>query len=346
MNVGLIGTSVVAEKHAQAYHNIGYRLAACANRDKERGRRFADRYGATFIEDWRELCSDPNIDFIDLCTFPEFRLDVLQICARHRKPLLVEKPIAATLGAARQMVEFAEAAKIPLGVMSQHRFDASSQYLARAIEQGRLGRILQCDCYTKWYRPQEYYSRPEKGSWKTEGGGALINQAIHQIDLVRWLAGPIRSVYGQWQIAATHDMEAEDIVSAVVRYESGATGVVQAATAFWPGYSERVEIHGSKGTAILTGDRLTTWDVQNDEGETPPLRSQPHTGASEPMAISLETFEKQLLDFGEAIRTGKKPFVSGENGFHALAIVSAIYDSCRTGSAVSVPALSPSDEPG
>lgn len=331
MNVGMIGTSTVAQKHAQAYRNIGYKLAACSNRDKERGLRFAQQYGAEFIDNWEELCADPRIDYVDVCTFPEFRLEAVEACAGYRKSVLVEKPIATNIADARRMVEIAQAAGITLGVMSQHRFDDSCRFLAGAVAQGRLGSILECDGYTKWYRPQPYYGRKIKGSWKTEGGGALINQAIHQIDLIRWFAGPVRHVYGQWQLGSAHSMESEDVVSAVLRYDSGATGVVQAATAFWPGYPERVEIHGTRGSAILAGDRLVAWNVEDDAGLPPPSPVEARSGASDPMAISLDSFERQFLDFGEAMRSGKKPLVSGEDGFHALAIVTAIYASCRSG---------------
>ena len=139
-----------------------------------------------------------------------------------------------------------------------------------------------------------------------------------------------------WQLGAAHTIESEDIVNAVMRYENGATGVIQAATAFWPGYSERIELHGTKGTAIITGDQLTTWDVKDDVGEPPPLSAGVASGASDPMAISVEPFERQFLDFGDAIATGRKPLVAGEEGYQALALVDAIYRSCRAGSPITL----------
>jgi predicted dehydrogenase len=188
----------------------------------------------------------------------------------------------------------------------------------------------------KWYRTDEYYARPVKGSWATEGGGALITQAIHQADLLLWFAGPVRAVFGMWQLGAAHTIESEDVVNAVMRYASGATGVIQASTAFWPGYSERIEVHGTRGTAIVTGDQLTAWDVKGDTGDPPPLASGVASGASDPMAISVESFERQFLDFGEAITTRRPPLVSGEEGYRALELVDAIYRSCRAGAAVQV----------
>jgi UDP-N-acetyl-2-amino-2-deoxyglucuronate dehydrogenase len=330
----MIGTGAIAHKHAQAYRNIGYELIVCTNRNEDSGRRFAAQYGADFVPTYEEVCRHPRVDFVDVCTFPAFRLQPLELCAQTGKHIQVQKPMAIDLDTARAMLATARDAHIQLGVVSQHRFDEASQFLKRAIGSGRLGKLLQCDCYVKWYRSPEYYARPVKGSWSAEGGGALINQAIHQVDLLRWLAGPLQGLYAVWQIGALHRIESEDIVNAIVRYDSGATGVIQAATAFWPGYTERIELHGAKGSAIVSGDRLTAWDVRDDSGDPPPIGLEVASGSSDPLAISLEPFERQFRDFGEAIRTGRPPLVSGEEGYRALEIVDAIYRSCRTGKPV------------
>jgi len=337
LRVGIIGTGAIAHKHAQAYRNIGFQVTVCTNIHEEKGRKFAAQYGAEFLRTYEEVCRHPAVDYVDVCTFPDFRLQPLKICVQERKPILVQKPISTNLETARQMIEMARQGGILLGVVSQHRFDDSSLFLVKALADGRLGKLLQCDCYVKWHRTDEYYSRPIKGSWATEGGGALINQAIHQVDILRWLAGPVRELFGFWQLGAAHKIESEDVVNAVVRYASGATGVIQASTAFWPGYTERTEFHGAKGTAIISGDKLTTWDVQDDSGAPAPLAKDVASGASDPMAISLTPFERQFQDFAEAICNGGKPLVGGEEGYQALEIVDAVYRSCRTGQKVSLP---------
>ena len=334
MRVGLIGTGAIAGMHARAYKNIGYTVRVCTNVTREKGRAFAAQHGAEFVERYEDVCRHPEVDFVDVCTFPAFRLDVVRACAANRKPVQVQKPIATSLEIAKELVDVARSAGIVLGVVSQHRFDRASQFITSAIRAGRLGRLLQCDAYVKWWRSDEYYARPAKGSWAIEGGGALINQAIHQVDLLLWFAGPVRELYAAWQLGAAHSIESEDIVNAVLRYGSGATGVIQAATALWPGYSERIELHGSRGSAIITGDQLTTWDVKEDDGEPPPLSTGVASGSSDPMAISVESFERQFLDFGDAIAKGRKPLVSGEEGYRALELVDAIYRSCRTGASV------------
>ncbi|MBV9760763.1 MAG: Gfo/Idh/MocA family oxidoreductase [Acidobacteriaceae bacterium] len=333
MRVGLLGTGAIANKHAQAYRNIGFELIACSNQTESRGRAFASKWGAEFIPDYRELCRHPGLDFIDVCTFPNFHLEPVEACAEIKRPVQVQKPIATNLGAARRMIEIARQAGIPFTVVSQHRFDDSTIFLKRALAAGRLGKLLEADAYVKWFRADDYYLRPIKGSWLTEGGGALINQAIHQIDILLYLIGPIRSVCGAWQLGAAHRIESEDIVNALLSYESGATGVVQASTAFWPGHAERIEIHATKGTAIVSGDRLTSWRVKDDKlvnGADPaPVQQDLASGSSDPMAISLTSFERQFLDFADSIRKNRPPLASAEDAYRALQVVLGIYESCQ-----------------
>jgi UDP-N-acetyl-2-amino-2-deoxyglucuronate dehydrogenase len=333
MRVGLLGTGAIANKHAQAYKNIGFDLVACSNKTESRGREFAARWNSEFVSDYRDLCRYPGLDFIDVCTFPDFHLEPLEVCAQIKRPIMVQKPIATNLDVARQMIEVACSAGIKLGVMSQHRFDTATEFLKRALPAGRLGKLLQADAYVKWFRNAEYYARPIKGSWQTEGGGALINQAIHQVDILLYLMGPVAAVQGTWQLGVRHKIESEDVVNALLIYRSGATGVIQASTAFWPGYTEKIEIHGTKGTAIISGDRLTTWDVENDAeanaGEAAPVQHDVASGASDPMAISLTSFERQFLDFAESLRTGREPVSNGEDGYRALEVVLGVYQSCR-----------------
>jgi predicted dehydrogenase len=332
----MIGTGAISHMHARAYKNIGYELTVCTDINAEAGRKFAGQHGAEFVATYEEVCRHPAVDYVDVCTFPDFRLQPIEICAETKKHVQVQKPISTSLDAARRMIETAKRGGILLGVVSQHRFDDASLFLSKALAAGRLGKLLQCDCYVKWYRSPSYYSRPIKGSWKTEGGGALINQAIHQIDILRWLAGPVNEVFGIWQLGARHKIESEDVVTAVLRYANGATGVVQASTAFWPGYPERTEFHGTKGTAVISGDKLTTWDVEEDSGDPAPVVKEVASGASDPMAISLEPFERQFLDFGDAIVKGRKPLVAGEEGYQALELVDAVYRSCRSGDKVAL----------
>lgn len=332
----MIGTGAISHKHAQAYKNIGYRITVCTDVYAPAGEKFAAQHGCEFVPGYEQVCAHPDVDYVDVCTFPDFRLQPIEIAARHGKHVQVQKPISTSLETARKMIETARAAGIVLGVVSQHRFDDSTVFVKKAIGSGRLGKILQADAYVKWWRSEEYYSRPIKGSWATEGGGALINQAVHQVDVLRYLAGPVEELFSYWQLAARHKIESEDVITVMMRYASGATGVIQASTAFWPGYSERIEIHGTKGTCVFTGDKLTAWDVLDDEGEPAPVEKDVMSGSSDPMAIPLTPFERQFLDFGNACKSGTQPLVSGEEGYKALEIVLSAYESCRGGNKVRV----------
>jgi len=325
----MIGTGAISHMHARALKNIGYELTVCTDINADAGKAFADKYGCEYVPTYEEVCRHAKVDYVDVCTFPDFRMQPIAICAETKKHIQVQKPISTNVETARQMVDTARKAGIVLGVVSQHRFDDSTSFLKKAIAGGRLGKIIQADAYVKWFRTAQYYSRPIKGSWATEGGGALINQAVHQVDVLLYLVGAVKEVTGYWQLGALHKIESEDVVNAMLRYANGATGVIQASTAMWPGYSERIEIHGTKGTAIVTGDKLTDWDVQDDSGDPAPVEQQVMSGASDPMAIPLENLERQFVDFGNACKSGSSPLVSGEEGLRALEVVTAVYRSCR-----------------
>jgi UDP-N-acetyl-2-amino-2-deoxyglucuronate dehydrogenase len=322
MRVGIIGTGAIAHKHVAAYRNIGFDVVACAGLYLDRSQAFADQYGCEAFDNWRDVCDHRRVDLVDVCTFPDFRLEPVIECARQGIYVQVEKPMATTPAIARKMIDEAGDG---LGVVSQHRFDDASLFLKKAIDDGRLGRIIEADAYVKWWRSDQYYDRSAKGSWEVEGGGALINQGIHQLDLLLWFCGKVRGVSAEWQIGAAHRIESEDVVNALLRYESGATGVIQASTAIRPGYPERIEVHGTLGSAVITGDKLTAWDAEGDA----PVESAAMSGAADPMNISTRSFERQFLDFAAAIRERRAPLVSGEEGYRAVELVDAIYRSAR-----------------
>ena len=334
MRVGLVGTGAISHKHGDSYREIGHELVACSNRGREKGEQFAAKYGCEFVPSVRDLCARADIDYVDVCTFPDSHVQICRWAAESGKHVLLQKPMALTLEECRTMIALCRDAGVRLGVVSQHRFDECAVFLKTALEAGRLGRLLQLDGYVKWHRPQAYYDPPGKGTWAVEGGGALINQGIHSADVMQYLAGPVRRVFAHWQLGATHAMEAEDLINAVLVYDNGAGGVLQAATSAWPGYPERIEIHGSKGTAVITGDQLTAWDVDGDPGDDAPLSAGVDSGAADPMAISIENLKSQFLEFGEAIRQGREPAVSGSEGLAALRLVLGVYESAREGAPV------------
>ncbi len=335
MKVGLIGTGAISHKHGECYGELGYEVAACSDIIAEKGVAFAEKFGGDFHLDWKDLVAREDLDYVDVCTFPDSHLGIVRACAARGRNVLLQKPMDLTLENCQEMIDLAAKADIRLGVVSQHRFDDATIFLKKALDDGRLGKLLQADAYVKWHRPQDYYDKPGKGTWAMEGGGALINQAIHQVDVLLYLAGRVSKIAANWQLHSSHEMEAEDIVNALLTYESGATGVIQASTAFWPGYSERIELHGTKGSATITGDQLTGWDVEGDDGaDAPVVEAGEASGASDPMAIPIENLKRGFLNFGEAVKSGGSPLIDGGEGCRALQLVLGVYDAARSGSFV------------
>lgn len=328
MNIGIIGTGAIARKHALAYRNIGDRVTACTNRTAARGQQFAAETGADFVSSPEALAQRDDVDILDVCTFPAYRLAAVELAARYGKHVLVQKPMALDTATARAMIDTARKAGIQLGVVSQHRCDDATLFLKKAIADGRLGRLLQADAYVKWYRAPDYYVRPGKGRWEVEGGGALINQGIHAVDLLLHLAGPVNEVFADGLKPVLHPIESDDHLNALLRFRSGARGVLQVSTALWPGAPERLELHGTEGSAIVTGDQLSLWQVREDHGDPAPVRTPSGSGATDPLAIATLPFERQLRDFGEACRQGRAPACSGIEGYRALELVRALYQSC------------------
>ena len=243
--------------------------------------------------------------------------------------------MATNLDTARKMIDIAHHAGIQLGVVSQHRFDDSTQFLQRALCDGRLGKILQADAYVKWYRSPAYYSRPIKGSWKTEGGGALIIQAIHQVDVLLWLMGGVQELFGYWQLAARHNIESEDVLAAVMKYRfrrnrrhSSLDGLLARPHRAHrnPRHQRHGDHHRRQADHLASGKRF-------GRACAGVLRLCA-AAATDPMATALAPFERQFIDFGEAIRSGRKPLSSGDDGYRALEVVTAIYESCRKGCVV------------
>ena len=254
----------------------------------------------------------------------------MRLCAQARKHVQVQKPIAVSPAIAREMIDTAASAGILLHVVSQHRFDDSSLFLASALEGRAPGTAVAVRRLREMVRNDAYYARPGKGTWSVEGGGALINQGIHQVDLLQWLAGPVHEVSAMWQLGALHAIESEDVVSAMLRYAGGATGVIQAATAFRPGYPERMEFHGTRdgdrdrrpADGVGRAGRRRAAGAGVDGGGIGGVRSDGDLGRV--VRAAVPGFRR-----GDAQR--RQPLVSGEAGLQAVAVVDAIYRSCRSG---------------
>jgi predicted dehydrogenase len=257
---------------------------------------------------------------------------------RAGKHVVIEKPIEITTARTDEILRAAEAAGVRIAPIFQARFGDGARTVKNAIDYGRLGRLVLASCYVKWHRTREYYTAP-RGLYANDGGGAVINQAIHGLDLLQWFVGMPTEIFA-WKTRRVYThIEVEDTAVASLKYASGALGAFEASTALWPGWSRRHEICGESGSIMLEDDRVVKWEFRDSRPEDEGIRSSGKndalgSGASAPGAIAVEGHRRQLQDFVEAIQAGRAPALDGREGRKAVAFVNAIYDSAERGVAV------------
>jgi UDP-N-acetyl-2-amino-2-deoxyglucuronate dehydrogenase len=338
----IVGAGNIGALHALAIQQIpSARLCAVCDTDEARARNLAEEFGARWTTDLEELVSQPDIEVVNVCTPSGLHMDIAIAAAEAGKHVMVEKPIEITLSRADRIIEAARKHRVTLGVFFPSRFTEGVRVAQEAIKVGRLGRLVLCDAYVKWYRTQEYYDRGGwRGTWALDGGGALMNQAIHTIDLLQWLGGPIENVCAHTRTLA-HRMETEDTAVAIITYRSGALGVIQATTSAWPGQPSRLEISGDMGTVVLEEGIITRWKLADarpgEEEAMLNLERSPGSGASDPVGISHPKHQKQIEEFITAVREHRPPLVDGGEGRKAVEIIHAIYRAAETGRVVSLP---------
>ncbi len=250
--------------------------------------------------------------------------------AQHGMHVLTEKPIDINLERADALISAADEAGVKLGVFFQDRFKADIVRVKEAIDKRRLGRPVLADARVKWFRPESYYGDSKwRGTLRLDGGGALMNQAIHTVDLLLWLFGDVTSVQAQSK-TAVHAIEGEDTLVALLEFANGATGVLQAATSVYPGYPRRLELTGSEGTMIVEHDRLVAADLRGSHADLAPQGDDKNASESSPVVSDFRGHQAVLEDFIETIETKRSPRCSGKEGRRSLALVQAIYTACRT----------------
>ena len=324
---GIVGAGMAARFHARAIADTpGARLAAVCRADASRAAAAAAELGVPCEASLDALLARPDVDAVCLCTPSGLHAAQAVAAARAGKHVLVEKPLALTLAAADAMIAACRDAGVRLGVALQRRNDPATRALHDAIRAGELGRLVLGTATVPYFRPQSYYdSAAWRGTWELDGGGALMNQGIHLVDLLLWLMGGEAEVVGASGGAAAHAIEVEDCVVAALRFTGGARGSVVATTAAAPGFPHRVEVYGTRGGAQIEGDSLVRW-----EGESPRLRPAAPAAVSAgsgaaPTAIGAIGHTLLVRDFVDAIRDGREPFVDGVEGRRSLALVLAIY---------------------
>ena len=342
---GIIGCGMISRFHAKAVADIrGANVVACQDAFPAAADKLAAELGCTAYHDLDALLADPAVDVVTICTPSGLHMEPAVAAAKAGKHIIVEKPLDITLKRCDAMIAAAKKAGVVLSTIFPSRFHESSQLVKRAIDEGRFGRLTMGDAYVKWFRTQEYYdSGAWRGTWKLDGGGALMNQAVHSVDLLLWFMGPARQVSAYTATLAHQRIEVEDVVVATVRFANGALGVLEASTAAWPGELKRIEISGDAGSAIVREEDLAVWkfvkELKSDEAIRQKMASRTQTGggAADPKAIGYHGHMLQFQDVLTAIKKGKQPLIDGPEGRKAVELILAVYQSAEAGKPVNLP---------
>lgn len=338
----IAGTGAIAAVHRDAIRHIpGAKLVAVWSRTASRAEAFAAEAGCAVEPTLERLAGRDDVDAVIITTASGFHLEPALAAAQAGKHILVEKPLEVTTERCDAMIAAAREHNVQLGCIFQSRFAPVNRRVQQAAAAGEFGRLILGDAYVKWYRSQEYYDQGAwRGTWQLDGGGALMNQAIHQVDLLQWIMGPVAWVSAQTDTLAREGIEVEDTAVAVLRFTSGAVGVIEATTSLYPGYPKRLEVHGSGGGAVVVDDVLTEWTAQGASAEENQRTLREFGGGertgtfADPMALSFQRHKLQIEEFMDAATKGTPLTVDGVEGRKSVALIEAIYQSARTGQPV------------
>lgn len=334
MRAGLIGLGMVSSTYGDAFRNSDkVSLARIWSPSEASRMRFLEKFpdlGAKASDSLQELADDPRIDFVIVATPPNARIDTLHALAEARKPVLMEKPIERTLKAATVLVEYCEAKGVPLGIVLQHRARPVVADLRERLDD--LGPLMAAEVNVPWWRPQAYYDEPGRGSYQRDGGGVLISQAIHTLDLMLSLTGPVSEVTAMCVTTGFHAMEGEDFVVAGLVFENGAFGQLFATTANFPGEGETITLHCRDGSARLAAGVLT---IDRRDGTREVVGQAAASGAgADPMAFTSDWHRAMIEDFAEAIAGDRPPMVPARAALDVHRLIDAIEKSGAAGTRI------------
>ena len=338
VRVGILGAGNISRTHALAARDIpGVAIAACWGRDPGKTSRLAEEFGAVACTTLDELVHHPSLDIVIIGTPSGLHADHAEHAARHGVHVLVEKPLDVTSTRADALIACCDEAGVKLGVVFQDRTASDLVWLRHAILTGALGNVFLASARVKWYRPPEYYAASAwRGTPALDGGGALINQGIHTVDLLLWLLGDVRRVSAATR-TAVHHIAVEDTAVACLEFMSGALGTLEATTAAYPGFARRIEISGSAGTAVIEGDRVVSVDVRGGgPPDRPDTEANTNASPSSPVVSDVRGHRRVIENFLQAIESGGRPLCDGRDGRRSVALVEAIYEAARTAQSVTL----------
>ena len=323
--IALIGLGMAVTPHAMALQDLAEHVEVAWAFSPSRARRdaFGQRFGFPLCDRIDTILNDDSVTAVVVLTPPNTHLEVVSRCAAAGKHVLLEKPVEISSARAQQLVADCRAAGVTLGIVLQHRFRAAGLALAGQIAAGGLGALVGCSTAVRLWRPQAYYDEPGRGTLARDGGGVLISQAIHTLDLMLSLAGPIDEVTGFAVTTPVHRMETEDLVCAAVRFANGAVGTIEATTAAYPGAPERIEASFAHAGAVLSGTSLR---IDWHDGRQQTVEAEAGAGGTgaDPMAFSHHHHRAVLADFIAAIGEGREPRVNGEEALKVHALIDAL----------------------
>jgi predicted dehydrogenase len=338
LGVALVGTGMVARTHARALRGLADTLEVRGVYSRDPGRRaaFAAEFGFPAAPSLDGLLADPAVAIVIVITPPNARLDIVAAAAKAKKHLLLEKPLERTAAAAHRIVSLCAEAGVTLGVMFQERLRPPAIALQDLVAGGTLGAVVAGQCLVPWWRPQAYYDEPGRGTYARDGGGVLVTQAIHSLDLMRVLMGPVAEVRALAGTTRLHRMEAEDSVTAGLRFASGALGTVWATTAAYPGAAESLALDFERGAARLSGGTLT---ISRHDGSTETIGSGDGEtgGGADPMAFTHRRHQAVIADFVDAVRHRRAPRIPGSDALAVQILIDAMLAASRDGRAVHLP---------
>src|SRR5262245_28562158 len=335
LGFGFIGAGAIANFHAKAVAAArGARSIGVVSRRRSTAEAFAKEHGLGFASDSvQELLKQPGLDAVCITTPSALHLEPALAAIRAGKHLMIEKPLDSTVEGTDHILREAEKAGVRVGSIFQARFGDAARLVKAALDAGRFGRMVLASCYVKWHRTTEYYTG-WKGRLSEDGGGVIINQAIHGVDLLQWFVGMPAEVFA-WSTQRVHRIESEDTCVAALKFASGAFGTIEGTTAGWPGWSRRIELVGEHGSVLMEDDDIARWDFRVSRPEDDRIRGMRAaaavSGAAAPMNIPIEGHQRQIQDFIDGIREGRPFFIEGREARKAVALVRAIYDSAASG---------------
>jgi len=331
IHVGLIGAGNISQTHARAAVAIpGVSVAAVHGANGAKARELAAAHGAAAYDSLDGFLGHKPMDMVVIGSPSGVHAAQGVAAARHRLHVLVEKPIDVTTERADELIAAAEESGVRLGVLFQDRVKPGIVGLKQLVDSGGLGRVLSVSARVPWYRPPDYYRLSRwRGTAALDGGGALMNQGIHTVDLLLWVLGDVIRVQAR-TATLLHEIESEDTALALLEFASGAAGVLEASTATYPGYPRRVEITGTEGTVVLEHDRLVVADLRTPRPELVGDGGDANASASSPVVSDASGHQRLIEDFLRAIETGSRPACDGHEGRRSVELVEAIYRSARS----------------